>query len=212
MKTTDIYCGWCGALSRKAKSEIDRQLKKGRAVFFCNNSCSGYYVRAIKDKPRQQGKVCLFCNKEFITGVGKAERTFCSRGCASSGSVTEVRKEAARKAFKLNGLKCNTSVAGVANMMKKREAFRYQKLLAYLDGKIIKHEFEKPIDRFVYDLVIEDSKLIFEFDEARSYAGVKQADIDAEKDKMAQQHGYKIVRIPVNPKEIIDHCLISSYF
>jgi hypothetical protein len=40
MKTTEITCAECGIKSSKKKAEIDRQIKKGKTVFYCGISCA----------------------------------------------------------------------------------------------------------------------------------------------------------------------------
>lgn len=40
MKTVEIICAECGIKSPKRKAEIDRQLKKGKTVFYCSIKCA----------------------------------------------------------------------------------------------------------------------------------------------------------------------------
>jgi hypothetical protein len=40
MKTTEITCAKCGIKSSKRKAEIDRQVKKGKTVFYCSINCA----------------------------------------------------------------------------------------------------------------------------------------------------------------------------
>lgn len=41
MKTVEIKCATCGNIKQKPKSEIDRQKRNGRSVFYCNLKCAG---------------------------------------------------------------------------------------------------------------------------------------------------------------------------
>jgi len=157
----NIICAWCGKQVEKVKSELNRQRAKGRHYFFCSGSCSAFYNnRATGHKVYPIDKVCPVCNKIFTTNTGARSATFCSRSCASKGSVNENRRRAAKKGREnlIYGIK------SIALAMKSREAWKYKELKKFLIYKEINHEFEEIVENFIRDLVLWDKKLIIEFD------------------------------------------------
>jgi very-short-patch-repair endonuclease len=209
MKMIEITCSWCGKVGEKPAKEINRQIKNGATNFFCDKKCSCSYGNSLRDDlVVELSKTCPVCQTPFKTQSGKLEKDHCSRACASRGSVTEVRREAGRR---VGNLYHSINAEQVARLlMKKREAAKYQKLAAYLQGRGLRHEFEKAIESYVFDLVIEDEMIIFEFD-GPEHTSRRQKETDKLKDEVARTNGYRMIREGVNPNQVIDHLLIDKH-
>lgn len=209
MKTTSVSCAWCQAHSIKPLKEVARQLRKGRTTFFCDTKCAAFHHNSKRtDLVRELHKICPTCNESFITETGKLETTFCSRRCASLGSVTDARREAGRLVGSLYHARDATHVAEL--ILKKRESFKYKFISEHLISLKVCHEFEKPIGNYVFDLVIEDSRLAIEFD-GPDHSTKTQLDVDKAKSEVASSFGYTVVRIPVTPNEEVPVYKIAKY-
>jgi len=99
--------------------------------------------------------------------------------------------------------------AGSANLiksvdiLKKREAWKYDLLRTILERNGRKFEFEYPIGNFVFDLALLDANILVEFD-GEYHSGAAQRERDQRKDAVAKEHGFIVVRRPVVRSTVID--------
>lgn len=200
-----LICKQCGMEFEKDIKEYNRRIKLGKTEFFCGNSCSMIYKNSQRTDLRQEiTKECPYCGKKFVTLTGSKESTFCSRECASSGSMTEYRIKKAKETSENNKsfIEHKGSIQKIANILKTREASKYIEIEKFLESKKIKHEFEFVLKNFIYDLCIEKYKILIEFDEdGHNYKN--QIIIDKKKDKVAIDNGYSIERIVIKKNEKI---------
>lgn len=204
MSTITLTCAQCGKQFEKPISEYNRRIKKGCTTFYCSYDCAGIGVNKKRKKPNIE-KICPVCDKKFTTSTKAKSATFCSRSCASKGSVTEARKEAGRKSAADHPI--TGSAQSVALILKKREAWKYEEIKAFLEFIKEPFEFKKAIENFVYDLVLTNKKLIFEFDgpEHKYYI------TDEEKTQIAKNQGYTLYRIETVPNTKINPSAIYPY-
>lgn len=147
MSSKEIICVNCGKSHLIDLGEYNYQIRRGRKNFFCSNVCSGQYNNARNKKPIIK-KICEHCGSEFDCSTPYTKR-FCSRSCASAGSVTERRLEGNRK----GGLNCKEGhdAYAIQKLLKVREAWRYTELTALLNSFNIEHEFEHIVgDKYIY--------------------------------------------------------------
>ncbi len=204
MKTIEVQCAYCGNLVHKPVKEYTRSVKLGRK-FYCNNSCGAKELNAPRRIP-DKAKTCLYCGEPFISrGTKKLETRFCSRRCASAGSYTysTARIESAR--YWGNKNKRNLSTPQLT--LKKREAWRYEALEELL--KDVPHEFEYSFGGFVYDLLLDSTKTLVEFDDPY-HCGSKQLRADHVKDLVAQIFGYTVVRVKTEAGKAIPISALES--
>jgi hypothetical protein len=182
--------------------------------FFCSRSCAVKHqnlqkrIKTYGKEAVNQGlkKTCEHCGKEYTEPVTKQKKTrFCSRSCASAGSVTEARREAGFEASKKNLI---YGVESISMGLRVREHWRYAKLIQCLESMGIPHVFEYPLDPFVYDLAFLEPKIIVEFD-GRNQEWTSQKEIDREKDIHAEKHGFEVVRIVTDDQEPISPSAIK---
>ena len=208
MKTVQVQCAYCFATVVKAQKEATRSVKRGRK-FFCNNSCSAFYFNAqhghgFSDK---EGN-CGFCEKTFISKrVHGKYITFCSRSCASAGSVNDSRREAARKVALGSDGNFSKNWGNIAGLMKKRETWRYVDLEEALGAEL--HEFECEFGGFLYDLFLPHRRVVVEFD-GTYHTGPKQKRIDHIKDLVAKLFGYNVIRIKTEGNGVIPSSVLQS--
>jgi len=109
---------------------------------------------------------------------------FCSRKCGQHYSGATYGHE----------------VKHVAALLRKREASKYGKLQAWLTKYKVRHKFELPVGKYVFDLAlkIDDRRILIEFDGAYHFdATIKQ--LDAKKERSAIRKGWEVHRV-VQPK------------
>ena len=167
MSKIQLTCKNCGKIFEKDKGEYNRRIKLGCNNFFCSCSCSAQVSNA-KFKAKEIIKECPTCGKLFKSSTKAKAATFCSRSCASKGSVNEARRNAGRYAAKKNFTNLETAedrFFNVVKMLRKREAPRYETLKKYFIEHDIKHEFEYPLAPYIYDLFLPSIYTIVEFDE-----------------------------------------------
>lgn len=88
-------------------------------------------------------------------------------------------------------------------MLKRREAWKYSDLETYLINNHINHEFEYIVGAyFIYDLVLFDYRILIEFDGNDHNNKVSRGN-DFEKDTVAEENGYEIIRIKVDKNLVI---------
>ena len=196
-KTKTIKCALCGIEKKIPLSEYNRQSRKGRINWFCSQQHSAVYNnKTRKNKPIK--KVCPHCGCQFDTHTGKNEKTFCSRSCASAGSVSDKRRKGAQK----GGRNAPHTVKGLANVLRKREYKKYSKLAAELSEMGVEYKFEQVFDDRVFDLFLPAYNAVIEFD-GPDHTLPKQLLIDEEKDKIIKNKQLKIYRIPCNANEVL---------
>lgn len=200
-----LKCVWCDEEFEKMVAEVTRQMKKGKTRFFCSSSHAAKFRNAIrKDRKRKVTKICPSCDESFETMTGAKSATFCSRSCASSGSVTEARRQAGREAGKQNAYALN-DIEVRAKVLRKREAWKYRDLqhLLVFAGEEYQFEFALPETRHIFDLALVARKVLVEFDGAY-HASPQQAAADVEKTAVAEEAGWRVVRIATPVNQVIE--------
>jgi len=150
----EVKCTWCGKIIVKQKKEYTRQVKNhGEQVnWFCDRTCSVCYGNAIRpDRVVDIEKSCEHCGVSFITNTGHHSTMFCSRSCASAGSVTDLRRQSAKKMGIANG-KANLlhTIDVISAAMKSREAWKYAELKEYLEVHSVPFEFEYALGDYIF--------------------------------------------------------------
>jgi very-short-patch-repair endonuclease len=197
MKTVKLQCAWCNKSFEIRKAEYTRQLKCGRRkdYFFCGLSCVAKCRNSKRRTVFPITKTCKLCGKEFITHTGKGEAVFCSRSCASKGSVTQKRREAARKGgLNPKSLRAIKSTRVRALGLRSREKHRYVDIEAFLQAIQEPYKIEYFLGEYIFDLALTERKVLVEFD-GRYHGYHKQVAIDKSKDKYAQRRGWTVIRI-----------------
>ena len=196
-----MRCFWCEKEFNILKKEYTRQIKRGREYFFCSLSCSVQYTNSKRlDLRKKIKKVCPQCHKSFETMSGSKESTFCSRSCASAGSVTEKR----RKMGKINSKFLPHTIEQIAKGLRRREWHKYKDIDKILNTLDIKHQFEYSMQEIgIFDLAIFEQKILIELD-GKYHNNLKQKKVDDNKDALAKIVGWDVVRIPEeSPQETI---------
>ncbi len=125
-------------------------------------------------------------------------KKYCSRSCASAGSVTDARRNAVRFGNIAN-------LNSPAKMLKKRESWKYTQLESALSG--VPHEFEYDFGGYVYDLFLPEFDILVEFDD--KYHCGKQKITDHIKDVVAKLFGYSVVRVRVESASVIPASVLN---
>lgn len=186
----------CGKEFEKPLGEVNRRIKLGSTDFYCCSKCAG-----ANNKKRTHPiikKICPVCGKEFETKSGAKEATFCSRSCASKGSVNDARRNAGKYSASINFKSDTHSPEHIQLLLKQREAWKYieiKKLLEFLEEPF---EFEYLIDKYIYDLALTNRHIFIEFD-GPEHKYLNEND----KENVALQNGWTIVRHTVQPNEVI---------
>jgi very-short-patch-repair endonuclease len=182
-----VECENCGKPHEKPKGEHTRSVKLGRRSF-CGRSCSAQAGNAPKKKP-DIVKACALCSKPFTTSSrDRLEADFCSRSCASAGSMSEKRRAAQRA----GGLMSAGNLLPISQVLKKREAWKYAALKERLVGR--PHEFEFEIGGRVFDLALFDTQELIEFD-GPYHRTTKQKLDDELKGCLATEAGWVLRRV-----------------
>jgi hypothetical protein len=190
----------------------------GFEILFCSRSCVAVYNNSLRgNQIRPIVKTCGFCGGRFNTTTGKAEATFCSRSCASSGSVTEARRIAAKAAGRQNNFTRfsesdrNGMLEVIAKGLKKREQWKYKKLSAFLDWIGESYEIEAVLCGSIRDLILPVRKIAVEFD-GPHHQEVECAKQDAIKDEQAAKEGWTVIRIKTATRAEIDPATVYDIF
>lgn len=199
MNTVNLNCFFCGVEFNRSVKEYNRCVRIGRR-FYCSNSCSAK-INNIPKKAKEIIKNCLLCGVRFKSNTKTKSAKYCSRSCASKGSMSDSRREAQRRGGINSGLKSNNLIS-IEEALKKREPWKYVSVKELLDKSREKYEFEFRIGNFIFDLALLDKKIIVEFDSPYHNDG-NQKKIDTEKEKIAQDAGFFLIRRPVQPMTII---------
>ncbi len=191
MATVTINCAWCGAPKDIQRGEHRRQQRKGRVDFFCSLSCSAKRGNVTRQNC-EVTKTCPHCGDEFKSTSSVKAATFCSRSCASAGSVTEKRRSRAQEVGPENlrpGIETN------AKVLRAREGWKYVKVAACLLKEGVTHQFEYPIEGVgIFDLALLDLKTLVEFD-GPHHQEKAHAAADKEKDRKAEHKGWTVARV-----------------
>lgn len=204
----ELNCGFCAKTFTGKKAEITRQQRKGRSEFFCCQSCAAHASNLAR-KSIPVLKICQQCASSFASTTSvKAAQFFCSRSCASKGSVTEYRRQRAREIGKLNAYAV-TSPDSHAKALASREGWKYVELAVWLICQDIDHKFEYPVDCWVFDLALPKLKVFVEFD-GKYHENAQQKELDTAKDRSAQFIGWRVIRVNCEAAKIIPASIISS--
>lgn len=197
---SEISCFVCGKIVKRSLGEIKRSQKLGRQSF-CSISCAA----KANNAPRRSKEFvtgCPYCGVEFVTSTHNKAKRFCSRSCASKGSMSEERREAQRQSGKIH---CNNF--STAKGLRSREAWKYVALQKYLGKRHYQFEFE--INGCIFDLALLDKNILVEFD-GPYHAREPQLSRDADKDHVANKAGFKVVRRNVESMTVISPSTIEG--
>jgi len=178
-----LQCAHCNKKIEVLAAEHKRQVSLGRKRFFCSKSCAAILGNNLRDDLRCiVEKICPQCREKFETMTGAKSSTFCSRECASAGSVTEKRRDVARATGFANYKNIGTAKS-ISDGLRTREAWKYKELESYLKsrGEPYKFEFVLPDTRHIFDLALPRLTVLIEFD-GRYHRLEKQANRDSKKD------------------------------
>lgn len=203
MSKVVVKCHVCNVEFEREKGELKRSQSKGM-YSYCSSKCA--YIR-INDKKRSVDveRKCLLCGKVFKSSTRRRSAYYCSRSCASKGSVTECRREAQRK----SGFKNRSNLIDVQSLLKKKEMWKYEEIKNQLEANGRNFEFEFFLGGRVFDLVLFDSKMIIEFD-GKDHLRKGQKSIDIEKDNIASENGFSVKRIVVDSSSVIKSSFIEG--
>ena len=202
-------CDYCGCEFSVILSEIKKQQKKGRTKFFCSLSCGAKFNNG-PSKYSEIEKECAHCKKCFKTNNGRHEASFCSRSCASAGSVTNHRRVVAKKHGTISARAQGWgTIESIAAHLKSRERWKYSRLKAFLGEHRINYEFEFVVGHGIFDLALVDHRILVEFD-SRYHMSGRQRKKDAIKTNHAQSVGWKVIRIKTGYAELIAPSSIVS--
>lgn len=201
--TTLVRCACCGKAVEKPVREINRSRRLGRR-FFCSSSCAAIAGNAPK-KSKKFDAACPVCGIGFITSARRRSRRFCSRACASKGSVSEERREAAHRAGLVNA----GNLLSAVETLKRREEWKYAALREHLIAGRRKFEFEFEIGAFVFDLALLDAKVIVEFD-GSYHKEPRQREVDRRKDRAARKAGFRVIRRKVESESVFSPVMLAG--
>lgn len=207
-----LTCVWCGSVFAIPRREFRRQVKNGRDRFFCSRSCAAKYGNeALGRKAKVVDAVCPVCSRSFQTSTRRRSPKFCSRGCASRGSVTEYRREKARQVGFANMKDLTEAEQKVrrATALRSRESWKYVLVRKLLEDGGVKYTFEFELENFVFDLALLDQRLLVEFD-GKYHQDGKQQEKDREKDLAAESLGWRVARISVQENAVIPQSALSG--
>lgn len=203
-----ITCSTCKTEFEKIAYEVKRQLKKNpNADFYCCKKCASIGAHAKQKKPIIK-KVCPVCGNEFETSSGKKGATFCSRSCASKGSVNDARRNAGKKAAAMNFTPDTHDIHNIQLLLKQRESWKYEEIKKFLDFIKEPYEFEYMLDnKYIYDLALFNKHIVIEFDgPEHEYAN------ETDKEQTAKNFGFNLVRIKITPNTVIKASEIYHLF
>ena len=212
-KLTVLTCIECGEPFEKETKEVRRRVKAGKTEFFCGTPC------ATKHRMRESGvtyptvtRVCPVCGVSFRNSTSpKKSTTYCSRKCSNAPQVPRIREvtDAMRQCGREQAAShFRHDVEHTANVMRIREGWKYADMAEVLTRLGIAHTFEFPLDPFIHDLALHDSKVIIEFDGPdHEFMGPA----DAYRDKQAVAQGWSVHRIHVDPGKVIPASVLLPF-
>lgn len=197
----EIQCEICGDTVKRLQGEVNRSRRLGRRLF-CSRSCSAE-ASNIPRRSKEFVTTCPFCGDDFVTSTLNRAKTFCSRSCASKGSLTEKSMKARRE----SGFKSRKNLLSAVECLRLREGWKYAALREHLGDRLYQFEFE--IKECVFDLALLDVQVLVEFD-GKYHGSAKQRVRDADKDKVAAEAGFKVVRRRVEQSTVISPATIAG--
>jgi very-short-patch-repair endonuclease len=203
--TVPVTCTRCGISFQKKKGEYNRRVRLGRPMF-CGTKCAGATINAAK-KSLEIARNCECCGAAFVTTTHhkKVNVRFCSRGCASRGSMSDSR----RAAQAAGGHQTKANLLSPEETLRLREAWKYTAVEAKLKEDKRDYQFEYRIGDFIFDLALLDSKTLVEFD-GPNHQYQRDHDIDVKKDAVAKAAGFAVIRRPTGVLVVIDPTSLSD--
>lgn len=201
-----LKCIECKQHFKRLASENRRQSIR-QAKIFCSIRCSSSYNGRAKRSACVILR-CGHCEAKFESSThNKAAKSFCSRSCASAGSVTDYRRRKAVVSGKLRA--GNVAIGITANCLRSRESWKYVKVHNLLEAQNIDHQFEQVIGKkpYIYDLLIPSLRIAVEFD-GESHQHTFAA--DAKKDAYALKRRWTLLRISVRPASVVSRSLFKD--
>lgn len=203
-KTIKLICCECENEFERSYAEYKRQVNKGRKDFYCGLKCCNKALNRQRKYPTIT-KICPICGNSFTTTIKKRQNaTFCSRSCASKGSVNDARRLAGKIASQNNFIKGD--IYRIASILKNREDWRYADIKQFLEQHNEPYEFESILQNYIYDLYLPNRNIYIEFDEPYH----KYID-ETDKNATVELANCILYRIPIKSGTIIDHSLIADY-
>jgi len=190
----EVRCECCGVRKERPLGEVNRSRKLGRR-FFCSRSCTAKTAN-IPKKSKQIVVTCP-CGKRVKTSTRRRSKKHCSRKCAATYSYSKT--ERSLEASRLSGLVNKINLLSTAEVLKRREAWKYVMLERVLRGR--DHEFEYEVGGRVFDLALLDVSVLVEFD--GPYHSGEVVEDDRRKDEIAEAAGFMVVRRSVIPSTVI---------
>lgn len=193
----NVVCVRCGSAFNKLLSEFNRRQRLGRPMY-CGAKCAGAAVNEVK-KAQEFERNCELCGQAFTasTHSKKVNQRFCSRSCASKGSMSDER----RAAQSLGGQQSIGNLLTPEETLRRREAWKYVAIDAALREDNREFQFEYRIGDVIFDLALLDTKVLIEFDGPYH---LYQESEDARKDQIAKDAGFTIQRVPTPVTVVID--------
>ena len=207
MAKIENKCAYCGKVHFIERGEYNYWVKRGRTLFFCSRSCSAKY----NNQPRKSAAVertlvCPVCNNKFTTDK-PYEVTFCSRSCASKGSLSEYRLQRMSEGGKVGQSRSSGSVKTIQHLLKQRESWKYDNIRKFLESLSEEYEFEYVLSNYVFDLALPNKQLLIEFD-GKYHSSSIQRETDLIKEASAIDAGWEVVRISTDNDTVIDANLL----
>lgn len=202
MALTEVQCSRCKAVHKKENKEINRATRQGKALF-CSRSCAAKTGNAERCATEMR-ILCPSCGISFLTSTHSRAKKHCSRSCASRASMNESRRDAQRR----SGLTtCAKNLISSADMLRRREAWKYEEVKAFLLSQKREFKFEYTVGGGIFDLALTDRKVLVEFD-GPYHRDRTQIAKDEIKAAAAQQEGFTVVRRIVSASSVIPASLI----
>ena len=174
MTGVSLSCENCGEKTYKRKYQIE----KGKN-YFCNLECANQYQG--RNKLEYNCKICNCIFKWSPSRILVNNPTYCSIECRNKDE----------EHMKLTAMKGN-----LAQMNKKGLNKLEIKGSQILNELEINHQTQVPMfDKFVVDVLLDDKKIIIQWDGTYWHEKPKRKSLDISQDKYLNKCGYKVIRI-----------------
>lgn len=203
-----VHCKGCGLDYKITQEELNLQKILGRDDFYCNGFCYNNYLTNRFYIYEYRNCLKEDCLNLFSVKPSSPKR-YCSRGCASASSVTEYRRDRAKE-IGIDNLAKGREISSVANSLRTREMWKYIEIEALLNKNYLEHQFEYPLERFVFDLALFWDRIFIEFDSNYHFDN-NQILIDKEKEQLANSYNWRLVRIQTDYNNVIPSTVILPY-
>lgn len=200
MSFTEVTCVYCEVRFMKDNREVNRAQRKGLR-HFCTRSCAAAF--GADQKRASTVVLTCACGSTFQSTTLSKAKKHCSRSCAARFSSSDQQRAAQRRA----GHKMIGNLIRSSDLLRRRESWKYVDLRRALQGRA--HTFEFEVGGAVFDLALHDTRVVVEFD-GPYHCGPKQRAVDAKKDKIAEQNGFRVERRAVRPNQVISSDLIAD--